>query len=163
MQRLTLPILGLLSMTPAMALEEAALCRRLTDLAAQANKQKGGSIDRLSSNQGVALSCAKRTVVFYKAIALSFSEINPTWHTAMQRNWNSIYCGNQTWAEMIANGWKVSSTWVTGDGKRITFEAQCREMAATHTGAMSGLSFNELRTVTRVVRAPDARSKTGIE
>jgi len=118
------PIL-LLSFVPAMSFDDAAFCERITEFATKANADKPSMADPLTRNEAMAVDCDRKTVKFKKSIALSFSELGETWLAIKQREWNSVYCGDQAWAPIFASGWKVSLTLVTFDGKHMTVFAEC--------------------------------------
>ena len=117
--------MSLLFGIPAVAFDDAAFCQRLTDFAAKANADKPGATDPLTRNDAMVVDCDRKTVQFKKSVALSYSELGETWHVSKQREWNSVHCGNVEWAPIFVNGWKVSTTVTTFDGKRVTFFAEC--------------------------------------
>ena len=114
-----------LSVTPAIAFDDAAFCRQLSDYAIKANREKTHAPDALTTNGAMLVDCDRKIVEFKKSVALSYSELDATWQARRQREWNSAYCRTAEWAPIFVSGWKVSMTVRTFDGRRVTFFAEC--------------------------------------
>jgi hypothetical protein len=103
---------------PALAFDDVAFCSRLNEYAEKINAK--------SSSEGMTVSCGNRTVDFRKSLALNSSRLDAKWHALQQREWNAIYCRNVAWVPVLANGWKVSTTLTTLDGKSVKIDAVCK-------------------------------------
>jgi hypothetical protein len=81
-------------------------------------------VDTITRDEGVSVSCVRKAIDFRKSVALSAPELDPQWKTLTQNQLRELY-GRDGGVPVISEGWVVSTTVTTFDGKSFTMFADC--------------------------------------
>jgi len=120
------PLLALpLVLTLANPSFDAAFCKMLTNSAVKVNAEKGSMVDSITRNEGMEVSCDKKSVAFKKSLTVNASQMNDGWQARTDKRHNEGLCKLEDWAFAIKTGWTVSMPLTTRDGKTFTLTAKC--------------------------------------
>jgi hypothetical protein len=104
---------------------DKAFCDVIKQFAEKANKDTGSMLDPVTRSDGMAVMCETKIVDFKKFLIVDDSNLRDGW-LQKQQQWNDIYCKDNGWSKAIANGWTVTQTLTSVNGKRYSIKAECR-------------------------------------
>ncbi len=119
---LALPLVMTLAANPQF---DAAFCKMLTESAVKVNDAKGSMVDSATRNEGMEVSCDKKSVAFKKSLTVNVSQLHDGWLARTEKRWNEALCNLEDWAFAIKTGWTVSMPFTAPDEEPFTLTAKC--------------------------------------
>jgi hypothetical protein len=89
-------------------------------------------IDAVTEGRGTTLSCPLRTLVYNKAVSVSFAQVPDGWRDFEQQAWNRRICNAAAFGPMARRGWTFTENWSFANGVRILIDAHCPPAEAPH-------------------------------
>ncbi len=119
---LALPLVITLAANPQF---DAGFCKMLTNNVAKVNAAKGSMVDSITRNEGIELSCDKKSVAFKKSLTVNASQLPEGWLASADERHNKGLCVLEDWKFAIKTGWTISMPITTRDGQNFTLTAKC--------------------------------------
>lgn len=99
-------------------------CRALTSLAHETNARAPRMLNSGSRDDGIALSCSARTVLFKYSYFATEKQLEPGWRERTIKQFNAMFCEGAK-LESIRRGWTIAISVTFQDGARFWHKATC--------------------------------------
>jgi hypothetical protein len=110
---------------PAVAADEAELCKYMQSVADGANQQKGKMIDAITRGEEATTDCDGKVLALAWTVTVGAEKLNPGWGDSLKGNLEKIACGDQGIKEAMASGWKITVMWTPSSGDPYSAELSC--------------------------------------
>jgi hypothetical protein len=111
--------------TSSSSRDNEGLCLELIHIARAENATVGMWQNPVWRNDGVSVSCERRTIQFKLFLNLSSQEITPEYNQRAADRWNASHCSLQAWRDAIADGWQIELFIAMLKRESETFDAMC--------------------------------------
>jgi hypothetical protein len=106
------------------AFDSKQFCQAVTQWVRAAVGDAGTWVDRTTRNDGVEIVCDRKIVHFKRYSTLPARVTDEAWKDAKINEWRGATCADSMWREAIENGWLISATVASKDGKRVLLACQ---------------------------------------
>jgi len=89
---------------------DAAFCKMLTVSAVKTNAEKGSMVDSVTRNEGMEVSCDKKSVAFKKSLTVHASQLEAGWLANAEKRHDEGMCSIEDWAYAVKTGWSIVVT-----------------------------------------------------
>ena len=121
-------ILALALLSPHLALAQSPheiFCTMASEAAAQANAAGPVSIDAMTTQEKIEVSCETKTILTRFARKDTAASQPEGWQESWQEKLSTIYCDDPATREVIASGWTLADSTAFADGVVFEIKAAC--------------------------------------